>query len=115
MNFFSIFVALIVVASHRGVDASLRGEYLDLDVENERVELVKHRLKTEHNSAPYPEWIRKPKKMAKHPSEQAILVAAEQQRTIANSTRAKEAKRGHRQSMHCAILARGRVTVPAMM
>ena len=66
MKFFSIFVALIVAALHRGVDASLRGEHLDLDVENERVELMKYRLKTENPYGPYSKWIRKPKKMAKH-------------------------------------------------
>ena len=64
MNFFSIFVALIVVALHRGVDASLRGGHLDLDVKNERVKLMKYRLKNIYG--PYSEWIRKPKKMAKH-------------------------------------------------
>ena len=64
MKFFSIFVALIVVALHRGVDASLRGGHLDLDVKNERVKLMKYRLKNIYG--PYSEWIRKPKKMAKH-------------------------------------------------
>ena len=71
MNFFSIFVVLVVVALHnRRVDARLlRGEDPDLEDldEIERVELMKQRLKTEEtNGFPYSEWIRKPKKMAKH-------------------------------------------------
>ena len=54
MNFFSIFVVLVVVALHnRRVDARLlRGEDPDLEDldEIERVELMKQRLKTEETT-----------------------------------------------------------------
>ena len=78
MNFFSIFVVLVVVVLHnRCVDAQIHDEAYYEERYKERVEWIRHKLKTYYYSnTPYSKWIRKPKKMAKHPSEQAILVAA---------------------------------------
>ena len=68
MNFFSIFVVLVVVVLHnRCVDAQIHDEAYYEERYKERVEWIRHKLKTYYYSnTPYSKWIRKPKKMAKH-------------------------------------------------
>ena len=60
-------VLVVVVLHNRCVDAQIHDEAYYEERYKERVEWIRHKLKTYYYSnTPYSKWIRKPKKMAKH-------------------------------------------------